>query len=88
MLEIYPDFAVARARLETSLKCWSLQQNMEAWQLWLYIVTSTLLRDYTGVRTGFANVMEIDNAIFQDPKDSGKRDIFRSGYGRVLDLCV
>ena len=27
MLEIFPDFAVAGARLETSLKCWSLQQN-------------------------------------------------------------
>jgi len=27
MLEIFPDFTVAGARLETSLKCWSLQEN-------------------------------------------------------------
>ena len=27
MLEIFQDFAVARAQVETILKCWSLQQN-------------------------------------------------------------
>ena len=36
-LEIFPDFAVAGARLETSLKCWSLQQNAEeTWKLCSY----------------------------------------------------
>ena len=28
MLEICPDLVVAGARLETNLKCWSLQQHM------------------------------------------------------------
>ena len=38
MLEIFPDFAVAGAQLETSLKGWSLQQNAEVtWQLWIMV---------------------------------------------------
>ena len=42
----------------------------------VYIVTSTLVRDYTGVRLGFANVLESYGKVFE-------RDIFQSGYGRV-----
>ena len=30
--------------------------------------------------------MEIENAIFQDLKNFGKKMIFKTGYGKVLDF--
>ena len=32
--------------------------------------------------------MGIDNAIFQDLESFRKREVFRNGYGKVLDVCL
>ena len=32
--------------------------------------------------------MDIDSAIFKDLESFGKRKVFQSGYGNVLDFCL
>ena len=54
------------------------------------IITSQI-RQLCRARNGFGKlwkVMEIDNAIFQDLESFGKREIFQTGYGIVLEYCL
>ena len=89
MLEIFPDFAVAGVRLETSLKCWSLQQNarnLATMVLTEYVITRLYLElpSYQGIQG------KLGNFIFNQGKSGGKERHFeKSGKVReVIELLL